>query len=358
MSTPSVKPAAPGVSEARFARLARGINASHWFAQSHSYDQAHLRSYNTLEDIKLIRSIGFDHIRFTLNPEILLNPREPTSLRQDNLDEMDAALDMILGQGLAVIVDIHPEDDFKRKLAGSDAAVDTFATFWRALAKHLSARNPEWVTLEVLNEPVMKDPQRWTMVQATVLAAMRVGAPEHTLIATGYEWSGLPQLLLLEPLADPNIIYNFHCYDPHDFTHQAAIWGASYWPHLEYLPYPSSPEAIEPLLPQIKDERAHRAALEYGAERWDAEKLDAWLGLAAAWAARHNVRVTCNEFGVYRLKSRPEHRNAWIRDVRTALEKYNIGWTMWDYAGGFSVVTTQNGRREVDPETVRALGLA
>jgi hypothetical protein len=27
--------------------------------------------------------------------------------------------------------------------------------------------------------------------------------------------------------------------------------------------------------------------------------------------------------------------------MRTALEKYGIGWTMWDYAGSFGVVTKQ-----------------
>ncbi len=31
-------------------------------------------------------------------------------------------------------------------------------------------------------------------------------------------------------------------------------------------------------------------------------------------------------------------RAAWIKDMRTALEKNGISWTMWDYAGGFGVV--------------------
>jgi len=48
----------------------------------------------------------------------------------------------------------------------------------------------------------------------------------------------------------------------------------------------------------------------------------------------------------------------WIRDMRTALDKYNIGWTMWDYAGGFGVVHKQNGHPTADVEVVKALGLA
>jgi hypothetical protein len=44
--------------------------------------------------------------------------------------------------------------------------------------------------------------------------------------------------------------------------------------------------------------------------------------------------------------------------MRLALEKYGIGWTMWDYAGGFGVVTKQNGHATPDIEVVKALGLA
>jgi hypothetical protein len=46
-----------------------------------------------------------------------------------------------------------------------------------------------------------------------------------------------------------------------------------------------------------------------------------------------------------------------IHDVRTALEKNGIGWTMWDYAGGFSVVTRENGVSTPDAVTLRALGM-
>lgn len=347
-----------GISDARFAKLARGINLSHWFSQSRSYDRAHIESYNTLEDIKLIKSIGFGHVRFTLNPVILLNEHDPATLNPEYVRYMGDALDMILDQGLAAIVDLHPEDDFKLKLRDSDDAVAAFVTFWHALARHLSDRDPEMVFLEVLNEPVMKDGERWAAIQKQLLSAMREGVPDHTLIATGHKWSSLTELLMLEPVADPNIIYNFHCYDPHIFTHQGASWSMDFLPYLEHLPYPSSPEAIEPLIPQISNEMARQAAIEYGEERWDAAKIDAWIAQAAAWSEQHNVRLTCNEFGVYRQKSLPEHRNAWIRDVRTALEKHNIGWTMWDYAGGFSVVVTKNDHREVDWETAQALSLA
>ena len=39
------------------------------------------------------------------------------------------------------------------------------------------------------------------------------------------------------------------------------------------------------------------------------------------------------------------------------MEKYGIGWAMWDYKGGFDVVNKKNGRAVPDPETIAALGL-
>jgi hypothetical protein len=42
--------------------------------------------------------------------------------------------------------------------------------------------------------------------------------------------------------------------------------------------------------------------------------------------------------------------------VRKSLEKHGIGWTMWDYSGGFGVVTKPNGQPIVDELTVKALG--
>src|ERR1035438_9650559 len=46
--------------------------------------------------------------------------------------------------------------------------------------------------------------------------------------------------------------------------------------------------------------------------------------------------------GVFREKSDPGSRNAWIRDVRTALESDHIGWAMWDYHGGFGVQSEEH----------------
>ena len=58
------------VAWSRAARLRRGINLSHWFAQSPGgdYSENHLKTHTTARDIALIKSLGFDHVRFTVEP--------------------------------------------------------------------------------------------------------------------------------------------------------------------------------------------------------------------------------------------------------------------------------------------------
>ena len=68
--------------------------------------------------------------------------------------------------------------------------------------------------------------------------------------------------------------------------------------------------------------------------------------------------MVCNEFGVYREYADPQDREAWIHDVRTALERHGMGWAMWDYSGSFGVVTKKDGRNVPDEITLRALGLS
>ena len=54
----------------RVQHLQHGINASEWFAQSRDYSPQRLRSYTTLDDIERMHSMGFDHIRLSIDPAI------------------------------------------------------------------------------------------------------------------------------------------------------------------------------------------------------------------------------------------------------------------------------------------------
>jgi endoglucanase len=343
----------------RAARLRHGINLSEWFAQVYDqkgYTKEHFETWTTAQDIALIKAMQFDHARLSVNPQPMFRQKQADRIPEDYLGYLDAAVKMILDQGLAVIIDIHPDSDFKEKLATDNEFVEQFADFWRALAKHYSSWNPDLVFFEVLNEPEFRDRYRWEGVQSKLAAAIREGAPANTIIVAGANWSADNELLFIEPLRDPNIIYNFHFYDPHVFTHQGANWSTNFVHYLKDLPYPSNPENVQQAAALVPDAVNRLLVIRYGMDRWNAGRIDEEISQIAAWGKRWNVLLTCNEFGVYRKAALPKDRAAWIFDVRTTLEKYGIGWTMWDYSGGFAVVLKQEGHTIPDELTIQALG--
>jgi aryl-phospho-beta-D-glucosidase BglC (GH1 family) len=348
------------VTVARAARLRHGINASNWFAQVYDkrgYTKEHFQDWTTADDVALIKSVGFDHVRLSVNPQPMMIHHRPDEIPVEYLGYLDSAVKMVLDQGMAVVIDLHPESDFKAMLAKDDSLVEEFADFWRALARHYSSWDAERVFFEILNEPEFSDRYRWYGVQAKLAAAIREGAPQNTVIAAGARWSDDDELVFLEPLRDGNVIYNFHFYAPHIFTHQGATWGAYSWHWVKGLHYPSSPESAAKVAAAMPDAVDRLTVIRYGQDHWDAARIDAEITQVAEWARQHGVPVVANEFGVYRDYADPQDRAAWLHDVRTALERHGMGWAMWDYSGSFGVVTKKDGRSVPDEITLRALGL-
>jgi endoglucanase len=348
------------VPKTRLAHLRQGINASGWFAQVYDqrgYTKEHFHLWITADDISLIKAMGFDHIRLSVNPEPMFVERKPNEIPAEYLGYLDAAVKMILDQGLAVVIDLHPESTFKARLANDDVFVQELSDFWRALSQHYSTWDTEHVFFETLNEPEFSDRYRWYGVQAKLATAIREGAPQNTIIAAGAHWSDDDDLVFLEPLRDPNVLYNFHFYEPHIFTHQGATWGAYFWHWVKGLRYPSSPENATQVAAAVPDAPDRLAVIRYGQDHWDAARIEAEVAQVADWARKRGVPVVCNEFGVYRDYADGQDRAAWIHDTRTAFERHSIGWTMWDYSGNFGVVTKKDGKAMPDELTVKALGL-
>lgn len=346
----------------RLAHIRHGINLSGWFAQVYEpkgYTKEHLQTWETSADMALIKSAGFDHVRLSVNPQPLMDAARRHDSKAEDLGDLDAAVKMILDAGLAVEIDMHPDSDFKARLAKEDDFVERFADFWTMVARRYasSAWDPDRVFFEILNEPEMRDPYRWYGVEAKLAAAIRRGAPSNTIIAAGARWDDDDDLVFLEPLSDTNVIYVFHFYEPHIFTHQGATWGAYYWHWLKGLHYPSSPENAAQVAALVPEARDRLQVIRYGQDHWDAARVEAEINQAADWAKQRGVPLICNEFGVFRDHSEPQDRAAWIKDVRTTLERHNIGWAMWDYDGNFGVVTKKDGKAALDETTARALGL-
>jgi endoglucanase len=345
-----------GIAFARAQHLQHGINTAIWFAQSRDYSLQRLRTFTTPDDIALIARMGFDHCRLSVDAGPLVEWQR-AGKETPFLVELDQAVHTMLGQHLSVIIDIHPESDYKTALFQGPAGVASFVSLWRALAAHFAPMDPEHIFFEIMNEPEQTDAYRWQGVEATVADAIRGAAPQNTIIATGAHWSGLADLLVLEPLCDPNIIYTFHDYNPFPFTHQGATWTSPEVRPERAIPYPSTPANIAPKLDQEPDLAGQFFLDTYGEDRWDAARVENSIEFAARWSRLHHAPVYCGEFGVLRDYAPPAMRAQWLHDMRVALEQNHIGWAMWDYQTNFGVVTKSNGVTTPDRDVLTALGL-
>lgn len=333
----------------------RGVNLSNWFEQEG-------RLPVSLTELSKLRLAGFDHVRIPVDPT-LIGWRPTKTLEATRLAQLEQAVANALAAGLDVIVDISPDDKTKDSIESENAVFKSYSEMLGTLARPLARLPRNRIALELLNEPQFYgwNGGRWQSMQAQLIASVRAVAPDLTLIAMGNKGGSLAGLADLESYPDPNVIYSFHYYSPFIFTHQGASWSpAGIFAHVLY---PSelalqSPPAILPIDKSVK--RARSTLDDYLNGDWNATTIAARLMLAGDLAKGRNIRIICDEFGVIRDNVDPASRNRWLHDVRTALERMNIGWTVWEYADGFGVASKQasaEGAPELNRATATALGL-
>ena len=351
--------AQPGGSLAsqRAEHLRRGVNLSMWYAQTRDHSAEHINTFTTPADFALIKSLGFDHVRLSINPQPLIDSAPLGSLKIDAMARLDNSVQQILAAGLNVILDIHPEQDWKDAMVKGNDGPQQFYAFWSTFAGHYATTDPNRVFFELMNEPNLSDGYRWEGIQARAIERVRQVAPQHTIIATPASWGSLDALLEMEPARDENVIYTFHYYTPFWFTHQGAQWGSQEWVYLRGVPYPSTPENVLPVIGQEPDPLGKLQLQRYGYDRWDAQRIGMEIAAISDWAQRRGVPLYLGEFGVYKQFSNPAMRDTWLSDVRTAAESKHIGWCMWDYQDNFGLVTKGPSGTLLDDGVLRALGM-
>ncbi|MFZ0661938.1 MAG: cellulase family glycosylhydrolase [Acidobacteriaceae bacterium] len=347
---------AQNVAFQRAATLQHGINLSGWFASSRDLSPRHVASFTTATDLKTIRAMGFDFVRLGIDPGLIERHGDAAPANPEALTELDQAVREALDNHLSVLLCVFPNDEYKHNLA-TDRGVDDFVQLWRILATHFAAEDPNHIFYELMNEPEVSDPYRWMGIQARVVEAIRRIDASHTIVATAANYSSLPDLLVLEPVRDANVIYNFHFYEPYQFTHQGASWGADDWVYYKNIPFPATASTLAEPMKKVPGDLARYNLYLYGADGWSAQAIAGRIGFAAAWARERHVPLICDEFGAYRDTAPPASRARWISAVRSALEANHIGWAMWDYRGNFGVVTKTATEITPDDAILKALRL-
>ena len=285
----------------------KGVNLGGWLSQC-DYSQERMDTFITEPDFAKIASWGLDHVRIPVDYNVLEN--EDGSYRADGFARLENALALAEKYHLNTILDLHKtagfsfdEGEAEVGFFESEAYQERFCRLWEELARHFGNR-PDHVAFELLNE--VTEPRLidvWNAVSHRCIARIRTIAPD-TLILVGSYWNNSASSVkdLAEPF-DDKVVYNFHCYEPIQFTHQGAHW-------VKHLP---------------RDERHSFDELGIGADYFES------LFASALEKARScGVELYCGEYGVID-NATPEDTVKWFRTINGVLEKHGIARAAWSY---------------------------
>lgn len=340
------------------AKLRKGVNLSHWWWQPSRDEKA--ENLITPDDVKLIKTAGLTHVRVPIDPSTFVTPED--KLNQPAAARLLRTIKPFTDSGIAVVIDAHPSGTSAKSMLPADnpEGWEAEATaFWKAFAPALKSTDPNLVAIELLNEPNgLTDPKAWPAAQERIRAVVRAALPKHTIILTGDDWASIDGLVKLTPSSDTNVVYSFHFYEPHTFTHQGATWGSPMWKEIKDLRYPFDQPNADTALAATDDSKAINSIKAYTRDKWDAAKIKARFDKAKSWADEHRVTLYLGEFGAYKAGCDEQSRAAWTTDVRTAAEAAGIGWCAWDYAAGYAITDRSGkGPRTLNEPVARALGL-
>jgi aryl-phospho-beta-D-glucosidase BglC (GH1 family) len=337
----------------RLATLRHGLNITHWFRYPPRSDENGLRNYLGDDALAQIRAAGFTFVRLAVQPELMLAGGRPDDRR---LDVLVGAISRVQRHGLGVMIGWHPQT---WQLEKSPEQQQALLSLWEALAAKLPPLPAALTFPEALNEPVFPDRVAWEQLQNAVLARIRSSLPNNTVVLTGNHWGALDGMLALHPVADPDVVYTYHTYDPMILTTLAAFEPSLDRQALARLPFPADkPGACQEAEAATTHGRTRDVIRYYCSEKWNAERVQKEAHAAGEWARAHHVPVVVGEFGIIN-RLRPETRLAWITAARQAFEREGLGWAFWGYDDGMGFDLHPEGGRSppLDPSILNALGL-
>jgi endoglucanase len=311
--------------------------------------------------------------------------------RDEALAVLRAAVAQAVDAGLKVVFNYHPNDQLRayepRAIEGRAGSpqIEAYVAMAAETAAMLAGFGADRVAIEPFNEPAYypcdsSGSGDWQKIVERQVAAIRAVAPDITIVVTGACGGDVYGLVDLDAAAfdDGNILYSFHMYEPHSFTHQRLENG---W--MSGIPWPASARSREMVLAELDDamaaaglsaveRRANRLAIagrveEYYRTGYGPAQMEALFEQAVAWAAGQGIapeRLFVGEFGVIdisldgRRGAHDADRMRYLSAVVALAERHGMAWSFWEYANpyGMSFIHPE-GPALPDLSVIDALGL-
>ncbi|HVW98647.1 MAG TPA: cellulase family glycosylhydrolase [Mucilaginibacter sp.] len=345
-STPSTQN--PRLTAFRRAKsLDNGFSIS-WYEQTWNKD---ILAKNPLKpaDFRLLKRLGVKSLRLPVAFAYFESQQIPVEQIFSHIDNFVKQCSVY---GFKVIIDNHG-GNFNDNTYFTETA--KLIKLWTLLTKRYRHVSHDELFFELYNEPPHMNPQIWKDAAYNITTAIRKIDKERTLIIGASNYNSIYELSRFVRLADENVIYTFHFYEPFLFTHQGAAWTGAQESTVG-VPFPYNSETFPPLNPQAKNTDGEKNYNKYKLDGNEQSVRDK-LMIVKNWANKYDVPVLCGEYGVYNKYANLDSRCRYIKAVRSALKALNIPGMIWDYNGNFSLFTGEPSIATL-PDCMRdALGL-
>lgn len=287
----------------------KGVNLGGWLSQC-CHTKEHYDSFITEEDIKKISSWETDHVRLPIDYNLLED--ENGNFKEEGFAYIDNAVSWCKNAGLNIILDLHKTAGYSfDKGEGESGFFDSpslqerFLKLWERIAERYAVSDGS-IAFELLNEVTEQSyGVTWNKLIRSCIERIRQAAPDTFILVGGY-WQNSPDAIPdLEAPFDDKVVYNFHCYDPMNFTHQGAYW----YEGMDTKFRMSFDKCDPPVTPEFFIDRFSRAYE----------------------AAKENGTVLyCGEYGVIE-NAEPEDVLKWFKAINTAFDRLGISRAVWSY---------------------------
>jgi endoglucanase len=323
----------------------KGVNVSHWLSQVFGWSPR--ADFITESDIRLIDSLGFDHIRLPVDEENLWTV--DGEIIYEALADLTKCIDWCIKYNIRVVVDLHilrthhfnsRNGEGEMLLWSDPAAQDNFIKLWEDLSDRLKHYPDSMVAYEPMNEPVAPEHDMWNKLVNRAVKAIRAREPGRVIVFGSNMWQKPHTYPYLDaPRDDKNIILSVHTYHPYFLTHHKAYWSAAknYTGPVTYPGQTISGSDFDKLVDKSDSSLMARIEEEKALEHHDKAKLMEIMQPAIAKAHELGLQLYCNEFGC--LPSVPrEMRLRYYSDIIDNFALQGIAYAVWDYKGDFGIV--------------------
>ena len=328
-----------------------GCNLGHWISQYGRKGPEHFGTYITEPDFVRMKSWGCDHVRLPVDYFLFEDDEKPGVYREDGLCYIDSALRWAKGAGLNLVLDLHHAPGFffgngaKNDLFTNRESQKRFLAIWEFFAERYAAEGDN-LRFELLNELVWENSDPWNALWQEAAEVIHGVTPERCVIVGPNRWNSVGELKNLVVSDDPHLLYTFHMYEPHLFTHQRASWEPMNAAYRTPVTYPFAFDDHRAYYGDWIPEHMERGGMV------DRAYLERVMAPAFSFIEKTGKPLYLGEYGVI-ANADDDSAVRWLNDVADICLAHGIGRAVWSYRG-FARVTDENNE-VADGRIIRAI---